>query len=328
VIALGMTGVASAAMYAPPAAATGCMAGDVNVPCEKRGWSFAADALYVQANNAGQVTSTTTATDTSVNTDYQSYQPDWTWGFRFAAAYYFGTGNDLNLNWTHFVKQSDNQNVSGEGIDGLYITQALASDETVDNIATDVENKFDAVNLEFGQMVHFGEKVDTRFHAGLQYANIHQTTDQTGWNTDNNNIYDENNVESKFSGFGPRFGMDSAYNFGNGMAVFGNVAAALLVGDIKYNQTETFTAADGSGDTAATVSSSATSDNSIVPSADAKLGLRYTKSLAQGDLSAEVGYEVANYWNSVSTTSETTDADTTSFGYDGIFFGLKWMGNV
>lgn len=326
VIALGVTSVASAGMYAPPAAA-GCTGSSVTVPCEKQGWSFAADALYVQTNNVGQVSSTTTTSGTAVTTAYQNLQPNWVWGFRFAAGYDFGTGNDLNVNWTHFVKQSS-QTTAGAGVDGMYTVNALQGDNTADSIATDIDNTFNAVNFEFGQTVNFGEHVDTRFHAGLQYAQIKNTLDQSAWNASNVAIYNENTMESKFDGIGPRLGMDSSYSFGNGLSIFGNVAGSLLVGDLKYNENGVQTDANGTGTTAASTTVTATADNSIVPEMDAKLGLSYTKPLAQGDLSAEVGYEVANYWNSTSYTSSAADADKTDFGYDGIFFGLKWLGNV
>lgn len=327
VIALGVTSVASAGMYAPPAAA-GCTGSSVSVPCEKQGWSFAADALYVQANNVGQVTTTSSVSGTTTTTASQNLQPDWTWGFRFAAGYYFGTGNDLNVNWTHFVNQTGQTTVA-TGIDPLYDARALTSGSAANSVTTDIDNTFDAVNFEFGQAVNFGEHVDSRFHAGLQYAQIKQTLDQSDWNSSNVAIYNENNIESKFDGLGPRVGMDSAYSFGNGLSVFGNVAASLLVGDLKYNQSQVRTVSTGTGATADTFNSSSSNDNAIVPEMDAKLGLSYTKPLAQGDLSAEVGYEVANYWNSTVVSDTTANgSDKTDFGYDGIFFGLKWLGNV
>jgi len=323
VIALGVTSVASAGMYAPPAAA-GCTGSSVSVPCEKQGWSFAADALYVQTNNVGQVTTTGTTSNGVATASYQNLQPNWVWGYRFAAGYDFGTGNDLNVNWTHFVKQSSQ---TTDGAVALYASNDLQGDNASTNVATDIDNTFNAVNFEFGQTVNFGEHVDTRFHAGLQYAQIKNTLDQSV-NSSNVAIYNEETIESKFDGIGPRLGMDSSYSFGNGLSVFGNVAGSLLVGNLKYNETGVQTNANGTGTTAAGTITSASADNSIVPEMDAKLGLSYTKPLAQGDLSAEVGYEVANYWNSTSYTSSAGDADKTDFGYDGIFFGLKWLGNV
>lgn len=339
VLVLGVSGAASAAMYAPPPA-PGCPEGNVTVPCEKRGWSFGVDALYVQVGSAGQVATTTTGTVASAgvqsveipqySNNYTSLTPDWNWGFRVDAAYLFGTGNDLNLNWTHFVKTTDQTNTAaaGETLNGLYIADVLDSGEDIDNIDSSVDNKFDAVNLEFGQTVNFGEKVASRFHAGLQYADIRQTISQSGWNGSNVAIYDYSSTESKFAGVGPRAGLDSSYDFGNGVSIFGNFAGGLLVGDVKYNSSQSFTDAEGTGTIVASGTTSATSDTSFVPEAEAKLGVAYTKPMAQGDLRVQAGYQVANYWNALSTTSQGTDGDKTDFNYQGVFLGLKWLGNV
>lgn len=333
VLALGVTGVASAAMYVPPPA-TGCTVGNnVTVPCEHKGWSFAADALYVQTNNVGAVTSDITGTNTGVpatstlNDDIGSLNTDWNWGFELAAAYYFGTGNDVNINWTHFVHGSDQTVTDGTGsLTGNYIHDIYPSGSAADTIYTDVSNNFNAVNFEFGQLVHFGEHVDTRFHGGLQWAQIDETLTQTG--TDASSGADDSAyITSDFDGIGPRFGMDSTYNFGNGFGVFGDLAASILVGSVKTTSSETYN--NGTADTGSLTSSSSTG-NSVIPEAEAKLGVRYTKALAQGDLSAEVGYQAVNYWDAQNITdyNDLGNSDESNFGYNGIFFGLKWVGNA
>lgn len=335
VLALGVTGVASAAMYMPPAAA-GCTVGNnVTVPCEKKGFSFAADALYVQTNNVGAVTNTVTGSDSgtastsTLNADIASLSPDWNWGFQLAAAYYFGTGNDVNLNWTHFVHTTNQTNSASTGvITGDYLSDSLATEANIDQISTSLNNNFNSLNLELGQLVHFGEHVSTRFHAGLQWAQIDETLTQTGLNTSNTLASDNNSIDSDFDGIGPRFGMDSSYDFGNGFSVFGNLAASVLVGSINTSSTETFTDADGN--VAGSITTSSDTGNTVVPEAEAKLGVRYTKALAQGDLSAEVGYQAVNYWDAQNITdyNDVGDSDESNFGYNGIFFGLKWMGNA
>lgn len=333
VLALGVSAAATAGMYAPPPA-PGCQAGDVSVGCEKRGWMIGAEALYVKVGNVGQVTATQSAAlvnDVPVyNTDFDGFAPDWNWGFRLQAAYMFGTGNDINVNWTHFVKDS-NQTVSnsdaGSQLYGLFISNVLATGEAIDNVETAVDNKFDSINFEFGQTVHFGEKVDTRFHAGLQYANIRQTLSQTGWNGIDADATDYSSTESKFNGIGPRAGLDSSYNFGNGMSVFGNFAGAILVGQLKYSATETFTDADGNA-TGPSLSSDSSASTSFVPEAEARLGVAYSKPMAQGDLKVEAGYQVAEYWDALSTTTYGETEDSTAFNFQGVFLGLTWTGNV
>lgn len=324
VFAFGVSSAASAGMYEAPPAAMGCTGNNVTVPCEKRGWSFAADALYVETNNVGPVTATVSGGETSTNRSFNDFQSDWQWGFELAAAYYFGTGNDINLNWTHFTSNSSETNTQA-GVVGLYTVSFIDDIGEANSISTSVDNNFDAVNFEFGQLVHFGEHVDTRFHAGLQYASISQTLDQSAWISTEPEFVNTGNIKSEFNGLGPRLGMDNSYNFGNGVSLFGNLEVGLLVGDITTNLT--FTEIDSDvpgGEVQATYDNSF--DSSLVPEAEAKLGVSYTKPLAQGDLSVDVGYEVANYWDALASTTDYNE--TTNFGYNGLFFGLKWMGNA
>lgn len=328
--------LAHAGMYAPPVTTTnelGCGKGSVNVSCDKLGWSFSADALAVQTNNVGQTTSTITANDTSHVANYENYPADWQWGFQLAAGYYFGTGNDVNLNWTHFV-HSSSQTVtsaadSGSELSGQYLYNGgtLLNDAPIDTIETEVGNNFNSVNFEFGQTVHFGEHVDSRLHAGVQYAAITETINQNGWNGADASIYNEANVESSFYGVGPRLGIDSAYNFSSGISLFGNLAASILVGNVNLNQWENQTAPEG--ESGKTSSISASSNHSIMPEAEAKLGIRYTQPFSEGNLIADVGYEIVNYWNAVMSNDAdgqvTTDND---FEYNGFVFGLKWLGDA
>jgi hypothetical protein len=313
-----------------PPAATGCTVGtNVTVPCEKKGWSFAADALYVETNNIGAVSANTTTsgtTGTTTNVGVNDFNNDWNWGFVLAAAYYFGTGNDINLNWTHFVHTADQTDTADEG---YYIGDVLDDSEALDQVSTSVGNDFNSLNLEFGQLVHFGDHVDTRFHAGLQWAQVDESLEQTGLNTSDDSLStDSASVTSDFDGIGPRLGMDSAYNFGNGLSLFGDLAASLLVGSVKTTSSETRT--DEAGDVSAIINTSSSTGNMVVPEAEVKLGVRYTKPLAQGDLSAEVGYEAVNYWNvqNLAQYDDTGSDNESNFGYNGIFFGLKWMGNA
>jgi len=139
-LVLGVSGAASAAMYAP-APAPACSAGNVTVPCEKMAWDLGIHALYLRtANNA---LSGVAAADT--------YNGDSDWGFRLEGSYHFGTGNDLTVEWTWF--------------DNSYGTSGNANYRTA---------KYNVVNVEMGQHVDFGEMVDMRFHGGIQYADFQQ----------------------------------------------------------------------------------------------------------------------------------------------------------
>lgn len=135
-LVLGVSGAASAAMYAP-APAPACSAGNVTVPCEKMAWDLGIHALYLRtSDNVGST---------------GQYNGDSDWGFRLEGSYHFGTGNDVTIEWTWF--------------DNDFGTNGTAGYRNA---------KYNVVNVEMGQHVDMGEMFDMRFHGGFQYANFQQ----------------------------------------------------------------------------------------------------------------------------------------------------------
>lgn len=282
-----------------------CTPGNVTVPCERSAWDFGVQALYLKAAYDADF-GYRGITQTGNVTNYVDTNLDWGWGFRLEGSYHFGTGNDANLNWTHYSKKSTyNTNFDLRDIGGGVV-----------NAFETVDPKWDAVNLEFGQHVDFGDMKNIRFHGGVQYVRIE------------NDFYAQVNaaatsfaLETKFNGFGPRVGMDMSYDFGNGFAVYGKGATALLVGDSKFNDvaiTNSVTTAGTNG-----------SKTSIVPELEAKLGMTYTYAMAQGDLSFDAGWMWVNYFNAMHEVNLNDPvARESDFGVQGPYVGLKWVGNV
>ena len=251
-LVLGFSGAASAAMYTP-APAPACAAGNVTIPCEKNAWDLAIDALYMRPEGA-----TILATAGAPRADYG-------WGFRLEGSYHFGTGNDVDLNWSHIKRTKD---------------------FSVASTAYSYEAKLDMVNFEFGQMVNFGENVSTRFHGGVQYLSLNDDSTTSAVATDRHT-----------TGFGPRVGMMSKYDFGNGFGVYGDVAAAVLLG----KRTAT----------------SANDVHATMVTTDSNVGVSYTHAMAQGDLTARLAWGV-----------KQISFSNTVFGWDGFTLGLKWVGNA
>jgi len=250
-LVLGFTGAASAAMYAP-APAPSCAAGNVTVPCERSAWDLGVDALYLRAD------------DTQL-ANVNGFRAKYGLGFRLEGSYHFGTGNDVNVNWSHIKKTTD----------GTFIAAPLS-----------MKNTLDVVNFELGQMVNFGESVSMRFNGGLQYASVKQDYTNTTITTDH-----------KVSAMGPRAGMMSKYDFGNGFGVYGDLSAAVLVGKTEVTGN--------------------TNVYSTILSTDANLGVTYTHSMAQGDLTTRLAWGVKQF-----------DSRTSTQGFDGFTLGMKWVGNA
>ncbi|CEK09482.1 Lpg1974 family pore-forming outer membrane protein [Legionella hackeliae] len=286
-----------------------CVPGNVTVPCEWQGWDFGVKALYLQSTYDVDYGYGPYRSSDNITRYYPDVNTDWHWGFMLEASYHFNTGNDLNLNWYHWKNDIDYSYAGAftPGFNaGLYGT-------------TRFEPQWDAVNLEFGQHVDFGEFKDIRFHAGIQYARIKNETRSSGYIIPGALPF-YLSIDNTFNGLGPRVGMDMTYNFGNGLAIFGNSAAAILVGDSKFNTGATILsvlglAANGSKTT-------------IVPELEAKLGAKYGWAMTQGKLTIDAGWMWVNYFNPTHFIGVLGGNNESNFALHGPFIGLNWLGNL
>ncbi|MDP3705264.1 MAG: Lpg1974 family pore-forming outer membrane protein [Legionellaceae bacterium] len=306
-----------------------CSAVNVTVPCESTAWDLGAKALYLQANAGSAARSVTTTTNT-VDLDRN---PQWGWGFMVEGSYHFNTGNDLNLNWYHINNSHSGGFNGSRAIDidptsDLFIRNLAGTSTTFNRISSTIDPHWDAVNLEFGQHVDFGENKSIRFHGGFEYARL--TADGSSHlqgtvitSTASLPFNSTRSTDVSYNGFGPRLGTDMAYDWGNGLGIYANGAASLLAGSSKFNQVRT----DLINGRSVTVNSSSTI---VVPELEAKLGATYSYAMAQGDLTLDVGWMWVNYFNPIRAQGGkvTDNLETGDFGLEGPFIGLKWLGNV
>lgn len=342
----------------------------VNIPNLKGGIEVTLEGLLLRPTNENldYATVNTTAFDFSgfpfntfvaTDKDVKSVNPSYDFGFRVGLGYVFpDSGNDVQLNWTHFSHSNDNSFSTDPGeilVTGLGIPLLNPAIDNIFGITGDVgasstvDSKLDTVDLDVGQYVNFGTRLEARFFGGLQFSRVEQDTDNdySAFYTDNDvpadtlAINEDDQFNSKFTGVGPRFGVDTSYNIWNCFGVVGHVAGALLVGKVDNdNQSSdlnaTFT--DGDDDPATVVNFSddidTESDNTwrVVPTFDAKLGLNYTWLFQnQSALTLEAGYQVTEFFNVVDTFQTTgvgilssATRETTDVGFDGPYLSLNY----
>ncbi|OGV28725.1 MAG: hypothetical protein A3E88_05135 [Legionellales bacterium RIFCSPHIGHO2_12_FULL_35_11] len=308
-----------------------CSAVNVTVPCESTAWDLGARALYFQPNVGGTSAgiSKTISTGAGQSVDL-GRNPKWGWGWMIEGSYHFNTGNDLNLNWWHVgTNRSGGFNGSATVAVDLLDPPVSAATTTVNRATAKVSPKWDAVNLEFGQHVDFGENKSIRFHGGFEFARL--TADTTfrmsGSSTTAAGATPSFSIVStnspSYNGFGPRLGADAGYDWGNGLGIYAKGAMALLAGTSKFSTTSTNVLTTHSVTTNS-------STNTVVPELEGKLGANYTYAMAQGDITLDVGWMWINYFNTIRSQShQLLDApDVGDFGLQGVYFGLKWLGNV
>lgn len=318
-----------------------CSAVNVTVPCETTAWGVGARALYLQPSVTGSAASIAKTISTPVASADFGQNPRWNWGFMIEGSYLFNTGNDLNVNWYHFnTGRSRNftgpRTVNADVFATQFPTLAAGTSTTFTSGGASIHPEWDAVNVEFGQHVDFGEAKSIRFHGGVEYARLASKSSITlaGSRTVATgvapvvltpdvafNSYASNSPT--YNGFGPRLGADMSYDWGNGLGIYANGAAGLLAGAAKFSSTYIDNL------TAQTVTTSG-STMTVVPELEGKVGVNYTYAMAQGDLTLDVGWMWINYFNAVRAQDAafSVNTNTGDFGLQGLYFGLKWLGNV
>lgn len=297
-----------------------CSAVNVTVPCESTAWDFGVKALYLEALTSSAIGYHGFHHDAVNNIfDFADTYNKYNWGFMLEGSYHFNTGNDVNVNWYHLGQNHNRRHYGAgafvaNGLPGALATSVSASPD------------WDAINVEFGQHVDFSQQVHSRFHAGGQFVriknNLTMSLDGVAGTT---GFLGQVYQNTSFNGFGPRFGMDSSYDWNNGFSVYGNVAGAVIVGTAKHSRSV-------SSNNALIMPAFAlnASKTELVPELEGKLGIAYDYAMAQGDLTIDAGWMWVKYIDALQGSGfpVVPSVVASSFGVQGPYVGLKWVGNV
>lgn len=316
-LALGLSGVASAGGFMP---APACTNHPVTVPCERSAWDIGFTAYWVRPSEYNLTTYE--ATDADVNA-YLYSETDYKFGFGLEGSFHWGTGNDLTLSWTRYHKGFDNED-------------SFSSGPTFVVSASDFE--FDAVNLELGQHIDVGPNWTTRLHFGLQYAKLdHELigVEATDSIFDSGSFDDATFNLSEFRGIGPRVGTDLRYNVSNGFGVVAHSAVALLAGDLESSTVTGVDSVGGVLDLDDAVFYGTDDRRTVVANIDSKIGLGYNANVGNGTLQLEIGYAVNHYFDVIARTPVTTSTfsglnalgyvNTSNFSLNGLYATAKYV---
>ena len=186
-----------------------CKASITSIPCSIKGWDFGVTALYLKPSY-GSDFYLTNHTNTLSHTTLNNFEPAWSWGFMAEVSYHYHNGNDINVNWYHHSRVEDS-----------YVYNGAAPN--IQSIASELKHLWDAVNVELGQKVLVGERSETRFHGGLQYAHINSNVHlhQVG-------TIATDAILMKYNGAGPRVGVDYIYVLNQYLSMYAKGAASIL----------------------------------------------------------------------------------------------------
>ncbi len=314
-IGLAVVGLAASAS-ALAATSTGAAPFQVTVPNLTPGFSFTATGLYAEptstntdyaVTNYATSTSNGNSTNNALSSNVQSVKPDYGFGFGLGIGYIFpNSGNDVQLNWTHFDNSYSN-GVSA-GTTGSIVSPVFSNDNFAPFTTANAQVKFNynAVDLDVGQYVNMGTRLQTRLFGGLRFAQLEQNfsanysgTEADEFSADTSTM--SGTINSKFTGVGPRMGIDSTYHIVNGFGVVGQVAVSALVGRVKSNAsqvTNNTSTYDGINTNIRNTNIGSNNVTRVVPGVDGKLGLDYSMPFKNGSMfNIEAGYQVSYYAN-------------------------------
>jgi hypothetical protein len=286
-------------------APTGAQPFQVVVPDVKSGFDFTLTGLYLRptADNSQLFYATTTTGGFNNHYNEPGYSP----AFGLGMGYTFkNSGNDVRLNWTH-LNSSDDDSTSGHVNVPVNALNGTAN--------STVKFKYDAVDLDFGQYLSMGTHLQTRWFAGARFAQI--TQDQNALYTGEERPNATATNSSKFTGIGPRFGVNSNYYLGHNFGFVAQFAGSLLVGSVESNAALNDVSASAIDNP---------SQSRVVPALDGKLGLDYSKMMHNGsNFTVEAGYQVSEYFNAADTVNASTEATSSSnVGFDGPYLSVKY----
>jgi hypothetical protein len=287
--------------------------------CDLPRFAVSASLLYLQPGSGsleyGTLVSPLPAP--SPHWDNQSIRPGFSPAFNVGVRYFVPDNcNDIRSSWTHLDSTASASFVGGP-LQFAGPSYLIGPGATAYNLGSgSVHFRYDAVNLTAGHLWRAGQSFQMRVFGGVQFGSITQNltgsfSDFGGANTQTNT------TNSKFTGAGPRLGVDAQFNLRN-FQFFGDMAAVALVGSqhsgMNFNTTSALFPA---GNPQSFTSPNATQ---IVPGLDTRLGGSYSFPLGKGICKIEAGYQAVVYVSAINSYTLTQVATPPVVGGVGVFF--------
>lgn len=228
---------------------------------------------------------------------------DYHFGFDFGLRGIFhSTNTNLTLNWEHLHStDSTSKQVASDNMIGPFfeIGPDAAPYKQANGKAT---FHFDAVNLNYGQFINFGDRLQTNLFSGVSFARIKQVLFSRFSSLDGT-IVRTIQVPSLFIGFGPQFGFQSSYRIIKGLHFTGQAAASFLVGS-KQDHTAYKALSPGLAGLGITPpnkqSTTPQSKIQVIPEIEGKLGLSYVFNFCRHYMiKLEAGYQAQVYIDAI-----------------------------
>ena len=329
----------------------------ITIPKLKGGAEFTLEGMYLQPNspNVNYANVVLFPQVTVLNPALQdasaSVKPKANLGFGVGTGYEFSdSSNDVQLYWNHF-DHTTSGSTQFPAI-SFYPPEIYTPIVDASSASSETNFKYDSVDLNVGQYINMGTRLQTRLFGGLRYASLKNDIINSGvsvlsYSSQASDDWVDAGVttqSSKFTGIGPRLGFETTYNVGDNFSIIGLLGGSLLVGQEEAQATAIATHTVPTDNalitTADTESAAIEKHNHFVPAVDAKLGANYFFSMnATSSATIEAGYKATEYFGAIDRVGVSarapTDGDSESaivtvagssannIGFNGPYLGLN-----
>ncbi len=282
----------------------------VTVPTLEGGLTAEIGTFYVQpsAETFGYASVPTGSSgdgfENSLNT-VQNLNPDYQFGIDAMLGYIFEeTANGIELSYRN-IGTSDTDAITYPSSSNL--NQKVQPNEFIDT-SFDAGFELNAFDLMISQYINIGNSMQMRFNGGLSYVELEEqgtlnsaSMSDLGKATATDTVYAH--AKSKFTGWGPRVGIDARYDFGQGIGIVGGGSLAYYLGTFKLNSTSIETEDPGTPDEFITTDQVVDNiDGQSITNLRANLGIDYVFFFEEAEgttLGLELGYLVDYYADAV-----------------------------
>lgn len=315
-----------------------CVPGSSFVPCATTAFDFSAEALYLKPAHGDKLIHLDGINVSSISDWISTQSAEWNWGVKLQGSYHYNTGNDLTVNWYHFDQETTNMaslDISRADLMRIssrlhiipanllnIIFQFIPSAGLSIPTTFQINPKWDAVNIEFGQIINFGENKSFRLSGGVQSARLDHNIFITLAPDDNIISGFIQSVSAngliKYHGIGPRIGVDFYSTSTNGFGLYATAAATVLFGNSDISRNVFVNDA--------LIRTNSSTKYRVIPELEGKVGAQFVYPIHQSYLSFNTGYMLVNFISNSNLISSEGFKGT--FSLNGFYLGAKWVSSV
>ncbi|WP_131783747.1 Lpg1974 family pore-forming outer membrane protein [Legionella gresilensis] len=286
-----------------------CVPGSSIIPCVTNAWDISASALYLKPKYGDKLVYLGVFHDQNLSHNIAKKSREWDWGYKIEASYHYSTGSDLNINWSHFNQSITNNTTFTVGSFGIALPLTYT-----------IKPKWNSLNLEYGQIVNYGENRSFRFYGGLQTTELDSDALLNlppifiGGIT----RYVSASGDIKYHSIGPRVGLDYYSNFLGNFGIYADAAITVLFGNGQFHRTSFINDI--------VLSYKSGSRNLVLPEFEGKIGAQFIFLMGRSYLSFNAGYMLVDFLSGTDSLSTKGFGDI--FSLSGVYIGVKWADSL